>query len=620
MKQLLHHHFLSFKYIKCTLIIFIITAMTVLSTPTLKACTNIQFYDNNRSNGVHTFYTYINGSASKKLRITWDFGDGTTGSGSYVNHTYTNPGSYNTCVYLWDSLNNCGDTFCDQVCYIATPKITFTRTGKTITTTIPCASKIKYYWNFGDYSGPNRGCNFTHTYADYEKYRIRIAYAEDSLTGCIDTMTTDTILDLTKCGIVTNFVITGKVQNTAYLYSKITSQQKGKEIWQWGDGNSTVSNYIPASSYINHTYANSGTYTICHILIDSLTGCKDTICKPVTIDSCDVKPDFTYTISGRKITVTNNSSNASAYTWNFGNQYTYYGYSTTYTFSSDGTYQICLTASNNQCGKKICKTITIEACKLSPDFVYTIDKSTGKVLFYNSSLKGMTSSWSFGDNSYDFNGVNRIEHTYNKNYNYNACMTVINCEQNCSQSICKPIVFNTPNACNGKTSNFSAAYSKSKNQLSLYNQSNFGTNFLWTVYKQSGTAYKIQYKKDSAHFTVTDSTLTICLIAYDSLTGCRDSLCRYISTDSLPQLSVRYLNDDDVFNVYPNPAANKITIAYKGAEEDIIVKITDVNGKLIRTVNVSNGTPLELSTSGLTRGVYIIQPQNQSPPFKLILQ
>ncbi|MES2617742.1 MAG: PKD domain-containing protein [Bacteroidota bacterium] len=617
MNQLLQTTYLTTKYFKNKLSVVMLLLMFAFNTSTSTACTDIDFYSQSNSKGSYYFYSYVNGNFNNK-RISWDFGDGNTGTGQSLTHTYTTAGTYNACVYLWDSVNNCGDTFCKTVCYIAAPKITFTRTGQTITTTLSCNPNISYYWLFGDNTG-TQGCNVTHTYPAKEIYQIRIISGYDTISGCRDTMKADTILDLTKCGIVSNFAIAGTVQNTAYVYSKNTKPRAGKEYWYWGDGSNTIINSITSGyKYINHTYANSGNYNICHIIFDSLTNCRDTACKQVTIDSCNVKPNFTFTVSGRKVTVTNTTSNATSYTWNFGNQYTSYNTNPVYTFTSDGTFQICLTASNSSCGKTICKSVTIETCKLSPDFVYTIDPSTGKVQFYNTSLKGMTSNWSFGDGNYDNTGVNRTEHTYNKSYDYTACMTVVNCEQNCSQSVCKPIKFKT-DSCIGKQAYFTAAYSQSKTKLSLYNQSNFGNRFLWTV-KSVGTAYTWQYRKDSVHFTVPDSTYYVCLYAYDTITGCRDSFCKYIVTDSLPQLAVRHLNNDEQFNVYPNPASNKITIAYKGNDEEIIVKITDINGKLIRTVNVSSGTPLELSTSGLTSGVYIIQPQNQSPPFKLILQ
>lgn len=46
---------------------------------------------------------------------TWDFGDGTTGSGRTPIHQYQNFGSYVVCLTITDSLLNCTSTFCDTV-------------------------------------------------------------------------------------------------------------------------------------------------------------------------------------------------------------------------------------------------------------------------------------------------------------------------------------------------------------------------------------------------------------------------------------------------------------------------------------------------------------------------
>ena len=100
-----------------------------------------------------------------------------------------------------------------------------------------------------------------------------------------------------------------------------------------------------------------------------------------------------------------------------------------------------------------------------------------------------------------------------------------------------------------------------------------------------------------------------------------DTFCNTLMKDSLPQLAVRHLNDkDEWLNVYPNPAGQKVTIAYEGNKSEVKVDITDINGKLIRTVYVGSGQPLEMSTSGMAAGVYMIRPDNASPPFKLVLQ
>lgn len=48
------------------------------------------------------------------LTYTWDFGDGTTGTGTLLNHTYSGNGPYLLCLTINDGLG-CVDTFCDTI-------------------------------------------------------------------------------------------------------------------------------------------------------------------------------------------------------------------------------------------------------------------------------------------------------------------------------------------------------------------------------------------------------------------------------------------------------------------------------------------------------------------------
>lgn len=608
--------------------------MLTYSTNSAKAACNkgqIYLYEYHDT-GTFVFYAYFANGNNARKSFTWNFGDGNTGTGYNPTHQYASSGTYNACAYIYDSTLNCTDTVCKKVCYFKAPKVSFTRTGQTITTTITCTGSLKYLWDFGD-GNYAYGCNFTHTYATKDMFNLRITRVTDTATGCIDSFYnkgTDTVIDFTRCGFKSNFEFyTTTTIDTRYVYAvnhyDYNKPKKGTEYWIWGDGSTTtVIKPISYYTYITHKYARSGTFTTCHILVDSATGCSDTTCKQVKIDSCTTNANFTYTIAGRKVTFTNTSTNANSFYWTFGNGYTSYTKNPTHTYSADGTFTVCMTASYNGCSKQICKTITIETCKLSPDFSYTIDTATGKVLFFNTSLKGLVSSWSFGDGNYDNTGVHRTAHTYNKNNDYQACMTVVSCDANCSQTVCKQIKFKAPipdTACKNKNAYFTSAYSKLQGKYILYNQSNFGHRFFWKVYSKTGNNTVYQYNKDSAYYSTSDSLIYVCLVAYDTTYGCMDTFCNTLMKDSLPQLAVRHLNDKaEWLNVYPNPAGQKVTIAYEGNKSEVKVDITDINGKLIRTVYVGSGQPLEMSTSGMAAGVYMIRPDNASPPFKLVLQ
>ncbi len=63
---------------------------------------------------VPNFAYIINNSIGTGLTYTWDFGDGTTGTGANINHSYAGNGPYALCLTVADTAG-CTDTFCDTL-------------------------------------------------------------------------------------------------------------------------------------------------------------------------------------------------------------------------------------------------------------------------------------------------------------------------------------------------------------------------------------------------------------------------------------------------------------------------------------------------------------------------
>ena len=66
--------------------------------------------------------------------------------------------------------------------------------------------------------------------------------------------------------------------------------------------------------------------------------------------------------------------------------------------------------------------------------------------------------------------------------------------------------------------------------------------------------------------------------------------------------------DRQVLRVYPNPTTNYVTIGFVAKSDVSIVKIVDINGKIVKTVNVGTFTNKPISTridvAGLQAGIY----------------
>lgn len=100
-------------------------------------------------------YTYQNhvlsatSTSSNADVLTWDFGDGSTGNGSNVTHTYAVGDTFTVCLMV---SNGCGaDTICQTVsCSSVQANLSFQVTGNQVAFTNLSTNATHYFWSFGD--------------------------------------------------------------------------------------------------------------------------------------------------------------------------------------------------------------------------------------------------------------------------------------------------------------------------------------------------------------------------------------------------------------------------------------------------------------------------------------
>ncbi|MES2778903.1 MAG: PKD domain-containing protein, partial [Bacteroidota bacterium] len=115
-------------------------------------------------------------------------------------------------------------------------------------------------------------------------------------------------------------------------------------------------------------------------ITDTLTGCFMTDSITVSVTTTPVA-NFTST-SGASglVNFTSTSTNAVAYAWNFGNGATSTQQNPAYTYTSNGTYNVSLTASNGTCTNKINRLITVTGIN-SPTRAITGEIATNTTLY-----------------------------------------------------------------------------------------------------------------------------------------------------------------------------------------------------------------------------------------------
>lgn len=102
---------------------------------------------------VNNTTTYITGAT-----FTWDFGDGSTGTGINPTHFYSNYGSYLVCVNVDDGFS-CHDVFCDTITYMPFSGNANDRSGFTlfVTGNTNGIEEIEKVENFIAYPNPTEG-------------------------------------------------------------------------------------------------------------------------------------------------------------------------------------------------------------------------------------------------------------------------------------------------------------------------------------------------------------------------------------------------------------------------------------------------------------------------------
>ncbi|MBL0102344.1 MAG: PKD domain-containing protein [Bacteroidetes bacterium] len=238
----------------------------------------------NQNSGLFSTFDFIGSIADPANIASWDFGDGSVGTGLSISHTYTTPGTYVICMFEVDT------TPLTTVCQSCTTIIVGPQNCSANFTVVPFgldayfidysngySSATTYTWDFGDGS-PLSTLRFpTHTYSTPGTYNaclyLNTGFCADTLC---QTLTVDTtIISPMFCQAYYVFTQLSPYQLAVVNLSSGTNLSF---LWDFGDGSSST------AAYPIHTYANHGSYTLC-LTVSDQAGCTNTYCDTLTVDS-----------------------------------------------------------------------------------------------------------------------------------------------------------------------------------------------------------------------------------------------------------------------------------------------------------------------------------------------
>lgn len=244
-------------------------------------------------------------------------------------------------------------------------------------------------------------------------------------------------------------------------------------------------------------------------------------------------------------------------------------------------------------------------------------------------------TWFFGDGIFSY--TRDPKHSYATNGSYNVCLAQVvrdsvTGQVFCTDTMCKTIVVNyqppsckaeyvvdTSNSFGGEVIVWNTSLPSSKDTVNtVYYHWDFGDGdtsiaaFPSHSYAQPGE-YQVCLKVSSY-----DSVNNLCMATYCDKFGA-DSLGNLIYKSSGPAFTINVLNPYSIsvkevevpcFEIYPNPAADYVTISANGdALKSIAWEIVGVNGVVLKkgVTNSVNNDKIEIQTESLNKGLYVLK-------------
>ncbi|MBG16485.1 MAG: hypothetical protein CL853_09055 [Crocinitomicaceae bacterium] len=327
----------------------------------------------------------------------WNFGDGNFSTTQNPHHNFNFVPNNDITLSIVDangcsgsySLNNIS-TLTNE--FYVSDTLVCVNSDINFTSSSPLANN--WYWSFGDGNTSNI-MNPIHQYSSPGLYDISLIV--DDGQGCIDTLIKQQLIEVQQ--VDAQFTYTSPTACPPII-SQFNNSSTGATNYNWyfGDGSTSV---IPSPS---HIYTAAGTYIISLVATNDI-GCRDSISSsnPIVVPGPIIDFSINHLIGCDSLTIeiTNNTSNANNFLWNFGNGDTSSVLNPIYTYSSPGSYSVTLTAFDSLgCISYLQNPLPIEVIE-TPNANFTTSQQhvciPSTVTFNNNSLNAVSYYWTFGN-------------------------------------------------------------------------------------------------------------------------------------------------------------------------------------------------------------------------------
>ena len=477
----------------------------------------------------------------------WDFGDNTAaGTGNTVSHIYGLDGIYNAIAYV-TSADGCADTIVNQVTIVQPAPLFSSNSSVTCAPSNVIFNNLSsaplgstYIWDFGDGVITNNNPIVAHTYISPGVYDVSLTVI--SPQGC--TADTTYIDYVTVLGPVANFFVanTNSCENLPVDFINL-STNVDHFSWYFGDGTSDNANFNTS-----HVFTNAGTYYSSIVVYDSV-GCSSsmTLQNPIIINnmpSADMFVDYPSGCAPYLPQFYNNSTEATSYTWTFGDGNWSNDSLPLHTYPNPGVYNVVLVVGNGTgCQDSSFAQVTVNAPPVASFTMAVIDSTCQGITFgYNNtsqtdSVANFKWLFNYTGPSADMTPPN---YTADTSGLYTAWLMVINTYTGCQDTVSQSLYITVPGqpggafattdtiGCGQVAANFSLTYINTTNI-----EVNYGDGVTDTVFNPQHTyslpgtynPFVVLYNQYGCVDTLYASPITVVPIPVaafvaDTTTGC----------------------------------------------------------------------------------------------------
>lgn len=553
---------------------------------------------------------FTDASTNSPTNWNWTFEGGTPATSTEQNPTvvFENPGTYTVILEASNSVGSDMDVELSYITVISEPDVDFNlgENGLEVSFNNRTLFGDSFEWDFGD-GNMSSEINPTHLFEEGGTYIVSLT----STNECGTSTESRTIIVSELLAPQANFTST-TAEGCAPLivtFSDLSTNNPTNWLWSFDGGDITTSNEQNPTV----TFNNPGSYTVI-LQAGNDVGSNSSVVSAFINVFNEPVADFSLDSFSETVAFTNNSTDATEYLWDFGDGETSNEAEPTYTYASNGTYIVTLTASNPCSSSTATMEVEIDGLA-APSAAFSANVESGcaplEVSFTDESLNDPTAwTWLFeGGEPATSNEQNPVI-TYNTPGTFSVTLSVSNAIGNNVVNMTEVVVISAE-----PTAGFSV--DESAGFTIFTNLSTGADTYAWDFGdgETSDEENPIHDYADPGTYIITLTTTNECGSSSQSF----ELVVEGVN-------AVQDLDGVSNFNLFPNPNSGKFTLLLEGEGKDnVTISFLNVLGQELKTYTVdyrSGYLNQAFDLSDLVNGVYMarLQIDNQAEYHKFIIE